>query len=229
MAKKSWTATVCGKLLRGDDISASERTVIAAVLECDHAPTEAIVLLTQQLEAALKPLKKKPLSDEQRDRLADIAGAIRRKSAEDPETCKRMMDAIMSICPACGGDEGDHAPGCVLEEKDRRIAELERAIEMPMRAGAPTTSTISSVIGEVISARMKFPGSQDRFLAMCEEHGEVAKAILEGEPFEIVRDEAMQVAATAIRLMEEGDDALLAERFASHLPPANSTNRKTDQ
>lgn len=59
---------------------------------------------------------------------------------------------------------------------------------------------------EVERARAKFPGRGHLTAALMEEVGEVAKALLEGEPVESLRAECVQVACVAIRIAEEGDE-----------------------
>lgn len=69
---------------------------------------------------------------------------------------------------------------------------------------------------ELFNARKKFPSSDHSVLALCEESGELARAVLnhkygEGNLSE-VRKEAVQVAAMAIRVIMEGDSTV-------NLPP----------
>lgn len=69
----------------------------------------------------------------------------------------------------------------------------------------PTLETMNAIAEEVLEARRKFPTNEHRLAALTEEVGELAKALLEGKRFPECRKEAMQVAAMAIRFMEEGD------------------------
>ena len=75
-------------------------------------------------------------------------------------------------------------------------------------------ATLISVGGEVRRARVKHPGNAHLLAALVEEVGELAKALLEREPRERLRAEAMQCACVAIRIMEEGD-----ADFPSSVPP----------
>ena len=73
--------------------------------------------------------------------------------------------------------------------------------------GQPYYSTMSDIVKEVERARKKFPDPYALLAALTEEVGELAKALLD-EPMDRVESEAIQVAAMAIRIIEEGDPAL---------------------
>ena len=65
--------------------------------------------------------------------------------------------------------------------------------------------TLDAISAEVARARIKFP-SQSRetiYIALCEEVGELAKAILERADEDHLQLEAIQVAAMAVRFIEE--------------------------
>lgn len=82
-----------------------------------------------ELREVLVYPKLKPLTQEQKDRRAELSAKWRLEAADDPKAyevkCKRVRDAIMAICPTCGGDENDHAPGCEIAELKARVDELE--------------------------------------------------------------------------------------------------------
>lgn len=63
------------------------------------------------------------------------------------------------------------------------------------------------VLSEIQRARDKFPESACRHMAMCEEAGEVAQALMY-EPWVSVVAECVQVAAASLRLAVEGDTTL---------------------
>lgn len=63
---------------------------------------------------------------------------------------------------------------------------------------------LAEVKAEIILARAKFPGGRLTTIALMEEVGEVARAIIDESPYR-VRHEAMQVACVAIMLMLDGD------------------------
>lgn len=71
----------------------------------------------------------------------------------------------------------------------------------------PLKSTLKEISDETKRARKKFPGNRFILAALTEEVGELAKAILQNKNKEDVRNEAVQVAAMAIRIFEEGDSA----------------------
>jgi NTP pyrophosphatase (non-canonical NTP hydrolase) len=80
-------------------------------------------------------------------------------------------------------------------------------------------STRLAITAELEKARSKFPGTRHCMNALTEEVGELAQALLEQEykpeqDFNSeVRKEAIQVAAMAIRILEEGDTT-----FPNYLP-----------
>lgn len=57
---------------------------------------------------------------------------------------------------------------------------------------------------EIEAGRREFPGNKNMLGALGEEFGELARALLEGDPAKR-REEAIQVAAVAIRIAIEGD------------------------
>jgi len=73
-------------------------------------------------------------------------------------------------------------------------------------AGSPNPSTVCDIAEEVLRARKKFPGNRFLLAALTEEVGELARATLQRKPENIIK-EAIQVAAVAIRIIEEGDSA----------------------
>lgn len=70
---------------------------------------------------------------------------------------------------------------------------------------SPRPVTMGDLAEEICRAREKFPKNAHMLAALVEEVGELAKALLEGEPNEDIRKEALQVACVAIRIAEEGD------------------------
>lgn len=71
----------------------------------------------------------------------------------------------------------------------------------------PLGSTHAALTGEVTRARRKFPGSRFMLAALMEEVGELAQAIIQKQPAENIRKEALQVACCAVRMLEEGDSS----------------------
>lgn len=69
----------------------------------------------------------------------------------------------------------------------------------------PEAATLAEVGREVARARAKFPSNEHLLAALVEEVGELAQALLQGQPAPEVVAEAIQVAAVAVRIVEEGD------------------------
>ena len=77
-----------------------------------------------------------------------------------------------------------------------------------------TGQLIEDIKEELDRARTKFPGDRVTYTALCEEVGELAKALLD-ESRQRVREEAIQVAVMAMRVVLDGDssyDELRKER-----------------
>lgn len=68
-----------------------------------------------------------------------------------------------------------------------------------------TVKTANEIDAELSRARKAFASNAHMFAALTEEVGEVARALLEGQAPAELRKECIQVAAMAIRIMEEGD------------------------
>jgi NTP pyrophosphatase (non-canonical NTP hydrolase) len=66
---------------------------------------------------------------------------------------------------------------------------------------------MGEIIAELARARTKFPGDNVTTLALVEEVGELAKATFE-ESAARVREEAVQVAVMAMRVVLDGDATL---------------------
>jgi NTP pyrophosphatase (non-canonical NTP hydrolase) len=70
---------------------------------------------------------------------------------------------------------------------------------------------VAAVKEELGAARAKFPGNDCVMIALTEEVGELAKALLD-ESWERVMEEATQVAVMAQRLAVEGDASAISYR-----------------
>lgn len=77
---------------------------------------------------------------------------------------------------------------------------------------------LQEVRDELLRARTKFPGDRVMMIALTEEVGELAKALLE-EPRENVRREAVQVAVMAARIVLDGDSSVTDWRLDKGLDP----------
>lgn len=69
----------------------------------------------------------------------------------------------------------------------------------------PDELTLTAIGAEVMRARVKFPGNVHLLAALLEACGELAKALLEQMPKDEIDLQAIQVAAVAVRIIEEGD------------------------
>lgn len=86
---------------------------------------------------------------------------------------------------------------------------------------------LEQVREEVGRARGLFPKPDGLMVALTEEVGELAKALLD-EPWKRVEEEAVQVAAMALRVATEGDPTLskLREKRVRVLPSGQDPNVK---
>jgi len=85
----------------------------------------------------------------------------------------------------------------------------------------PDELTLTAIAAEVVRARTKFPSNAVLLAALMEEVGELANALLEHrfaviagkKPAELddfraeIQKEAIQVAAVAVRILEDGDSS----------------------
>jgi hypothetical protein len=74
-----------------------------------------------------------------------------------------------------------------------------------MKHGTAQSATLRAISDEVMRARTKFPGNRFMLAALTEEVGELAQALLQKKDRAEIAREAIQVAAVAIRIIEEGD------------------------
>lgn len=116
--------------------------------------------------------------------------------------------AIMGHWPVNDGDI------CALECVFANAMSQAREEELHRRA-QPDSGILAEIAAEVARARALFPGSEFRLAALVEEVGELANAMLEHrlgkDTLEHIREEAVQVAAMAIRIAEEGDSTFVQE------------------
>jgi NTP pyrophosphatase (non-canonical NTP hydrolase) len=109
-------------------------------------------------------------------------------------------------------------PGWYLIRKG--VLRMKGSKSMDIKHG-PSGVTVQAIMEEVSRARLKFPGNDVMLAALSEEHGELANALLELRFATIakqpkydldrlrdnVQKEAIQVAAVAIRILEDGDSS----------------------
>ena len=119
--------------------------------------------------------------------------------AEPQRTCAFADDDFAMRCTECGVT----LDLCLCAGVDNLASE---------RLFSPDGKMITDILGEVRSAREKFPGSRHMLCALVEEVGELAQAIMQNDRHEGTTEtevyrEAVQVAAMAIRIGTEGDEA----------------------
>lgn len=85
-------------------------------------------------------------------------------------------------------------------------------------ADFPQALTMDAIGAEVFVARTKFPGNRFLLAALTEEVGELARALLQRKPKDEIDRECLQIAAVAIRILEEGD-ASFADITAGEAKP----------
>lgn len=127
------------------------------------------------------------------------------------------------------GDPVDVANFCMMlhhrgetimpEDIDVSIGAVYAAMEaakgiVPVDVGTLT----AEVLDELTKARSKFPGKNVTFLALTEEVGELATAMFE-ESRQRVREEAIQVAVMAMRVVLDGDHTVEPWRAEHGLDP----------
>lgn len=120
-------------------------------------------------------------------------------------------------CPECWTTE-EHTTDEVLTRSRLVVEECSTRLG-PYRRGDHTSSDpvlefLSLVYDEIKNARAKFPDPGGSMAALSEEHGELAKALLDESSARVV-SEATQVACMACRLALEGDPTLDAYRVKS--------------
>lgn len=137
--------------------------------------------------------------------------------------------AYEAYCANTGGRSavtGAPLPAWEVQREDIREAwaAVEKAIlDFILSTPAPAISTLGKISIEVIRARAKFPSAVWSLAALTEEVGELAQAVLDrqfGKQLDRGRIEAegIQVAAMAIRILEEGDPSFPASVPLQEVP-----------
>src|SRR5690606_29234745 len=92
------------------------------------------------------------------------------------------------------------------------------AAALRSEAQGDAEALVQEILAELRRARRKYPDNNVMTLALVEEVGELAKALID-ESRERVREEAIQVAVMAMRVVLDGDRTLDAWREAKGLDP----------
>lgn len=116
--------------------------------------------------------------------------------------------------PWCAAAEEAGWQGDAIAEGEKDLDEVTAAA----LADDPVDAFLDDVHAELIRARAKFPGDRVMTIALAEEFGELAKAVLD-EPAANVRKEAVQTAAMAARIVLDGDGSMNEWRAAKGLDP----------
>lgn len=106
--------------------------------------------------------------------------------------------------------------GCIGERPRAAITVLLFEIDRLNHSQGEVGHALMDVRDEIINAIEQYPYPDGLMCALTEEVGELARAMI-SEPRERVWSEAIQVAATAIRIAMDGDptlDAIRAKRNA---------------
>src|SRR5690606_13902516 len=105
----------------------------------------------------------------------------------------------------------------VMTHYDEMVDTVVALLRTP-RGEGEAEALAGEILAELRRAREKFPGNNVMTLALVEEVGELAKATFE-ESRDRVRQEAIQVAVMAMRVVLDGDQTLDAWREAKGLDP----------
>jgi hypothetical protein len=111
---------------------------------------------------------------------------------------------------------------------DRMRALLESFAQRIAGSGErdATSTFLANVEAELRRARAKFPGDRIMTIALAEEFGELAKAVLD-EPSAQVYKEAIQTAVMAARVVIDGDSSVNEWRAAKGLDGLTDAARLT--
>lgn len=118
-----------------------------------------------------------------------------------PDDVRRSFLAYVEELPGSAGRLD--AAGRVFDALDVHCG-VTWAEPCPKPPGEMQVESIRALDAEIVRARAKFPGRRFLLAALAEEVGELALAIGSGETAAIIA-EAIQVAAVAVRIVEEGD------------------------
>jgi NTP pyrophosphatase (non-canonical NTP hydrolase) len=100
---------------------------------------------------------------------------------------------------------------------DARIKAINDKLAQSITFRSGDAQFIGDVFAELDRARKKFPSATASTVALMEEVGELAQAMLKYSagkwPHSRVREEAVQVAVMAMRVALEGDESLAKARY----------------
>lgn len=139
------------------------------------------------------------------------------------EQIREVVNQAEANRAALGLDRGSSTAD--LDQRDRFLVNVKVDLTDDLRrlmadADAMLPPWLRQVQDELARARAKFPTAEHRTLALMEEAGEVVKAALDlhnrkpGATLAAVHAEIIQTMAMCVRLLEEGDPAVLGEAVA---------------
>lgn len=130
--------------------------------------------------------------------------------SQDPEL--RAYAASLKV----GEIDWDGATAVILRAAMRREQRLKSRLKRLTEG--PENKLAQEILKELKRARSKFPGDNVTFMALVEEVGELATAMFSQSRRE-VHDEAIQVAAMAMRCVLDGDFTVESWRESEGLDP----------
>ena len=141
------------------------------------------------------------------------------------EAHRASLGLPMACCDDCIHPSHHHHSTADLDQRDRFLVNVKVDLTDDLRrlmadADAMLPPWLRQVQAELARARAKFPTAEHRTLALMEEAGEVVKAALDlhnrrpGATLAAVHAEIIQTMAMCVRLLEEGDPAVLGEDVA---------------
>ena len=141
------------------------------------------------------------------------------------EAHRASLGLPMACCDDCIHPSHHHHSTADLDQRDRFLVNVKVDLTDDLRrlmadADAMLPPWLRQVQAELLRARAKFPTAEHRTLALMEEAGEVVKAALDlhnrkpGATLAAVHAEIIQTMAMCVRLLEEGDPAVLGEDVA---------------
>lgn len=134
---------------------------------------------------------------------------------------KRLRSDKEKLMDTVGTTEEMVALEGALGDKQKEIDDLKDKVKVTKEEG----TFITDMIDEVAYSRTKFADPAGITVALAEETGEVAKAML-SESDQRVYAECIQVAATALRIALEGDPTLTELRKEFVKPPPHENKEE---
>lgn len=159
-----------------------------------------------------KPWEPKPDAQDFVRYFCALCNLVHEKAINSDESrdCFCGEGGLWPKCPGASAYNGEHANGFRNSGEAAKFIHdrVMESLGFPAKANesSPKELTLYQIGCEVGNARRKFPSNEHLTVALMEEAGELANAMIEHGPgSQRVREEAIQVAAVAIRIIEEGD------------------------